>query len=211
MSLQPGKEGEAGQAIGDKYGSAIPWVAVVRAIGRAVDFGGGGASRKDRERFRAAGGSIVHQGKGRWKFTYQGQRVSERKAIKIGRQGGLPGGGGGSIADRPLPSGSTYDYRIWQYLQWLWQPRGPRKLRPVVGQPSPSLLILRALRLFCVDQASLGFTPKFLGGGLVPHDSILKASFGPFAAPGNGWVHNWNNFFSAREASDREPLKAAVV
>lgn len=127
MSLQPGKEGEAGQAIGDKYGSAIPWVAVVRAIGRAVDFGGGGASRKDRERFRAAGGSIVHQGKGRWKFTYQGQRVSERKAIKIGRQGGLPGGGGGSIADRPLPSGSTYDYRIWQYLQWLWQPRGPRK------------------------------------------------------------------------------------
>lgn len=144
MSLQPGKEGEAGQAIGDKYGSAIPWVAVVRAIGRAVDFGGGGASRKDRERFRAAGGSIVHQGKGRWKFTYQGQRVSERKAIKIGRQGGLPGGGGGSIADRPLPSGSMYDYRIWQYLQWLSQPRGPRtrgrkrkKKRVRVPQSSP--------------------------------------------------------------------------
>lgn len=61
----PGQEGQAGQQIGDRYSSAIPWVAVVRAIGSAIDFGGGGANRQQRQLFRAAGGEIVHQGKGR--------------------------------------------------------------------------------------------------------------------------------------------------
>ena len=82
----PGQEGQAGQQIGDKYGSAIPWVAVVRAIGSAVDFGGGGANRQQRQLFRAAGGQIVHKGKGRWTFTYNGQRISEKAAIKLAQQ-----------------------------------------------------------------------------------------------------------------------------
>ena len=82
----PGQEGQAGQQIGDRYSSAIPWVAVVRAIGSAIDFGGGGANRQQRQLFRAAGGEIVHQGKGRWQFTYNGQRISEKAAIKLAQQ-----------------------------------------------------------------------------------------------------------------------------
>lgn len=90
MSQQSTDSGSAGAAAGegakDYFSRAIPWVAVVRAISGAVDFGGGGASKRERKIFRQAGGTVEHRGTGKWRFTYQGQQISEQQAQKIARQ-----------------------------------------------------------------------------------------------------------------------------
>lgn len=108
----PGQEGQAGRQIGDSYSSQIPWVGIVRAIGSAIDFGGGGANRQQRQIFRQAGGTIVHKGKGRWQFTYNGQRISEKRAIAIAKQyrrGQLPSP---VNPNAPIPNPNPYPYAI---------------------------------------------------------------------------------------------------
>lgn len=134
MSIAPGKEGEAGKQIGSSYSSAIPWVAVARAIGGAIDFGGGGASRRQRENFRAAGGTVEHKGTGRWRFTYQGQRVSENRAVQIARQFARGLLGGPSVADAPRPAASSFPG--WGWAAWIaTQPKRKKKPKPKPKQP----------------------------------------------------------------------------